>query len=389
MLKGSQASGKSFHDNKHHMEKLRQKLTQYNTTDNSIYKPDIFDITKKDDQQKLERLFEEQKIAYLINDLENQEKELQVIKNPETMLQATALHETFRDSADANIEGGRWVYYPWRKTLVHCLGPEQYQTVRLARNKDLITEKEQIAIKNARISIFGLNVGYSGAIACALGGVGSHFDLVDLDVLSLTNLNRFTAGICDIGINKAVIAARHMYELDPYLDITVHEKGLNMEGAEDFIREKKPDLVIEEMDALKLKILVRKVAKEQKIPVVMVTGNGSDIILDVERYDSETVELLNGLLDEKVREKIENKEGRFSFEEHIELARDFMGREWLTKRLWDSFTKVGKELAGIPQLGETTLLRGATLGRVVRNILTGEPVRSGRYVITLGDFTNQ
>ncbi len=368
---------------------LSQKLSTAAHTENSIYKPEIFNATIPSDQKKIENLFGEQKIVYVINDLESQEKELQVTRHPELMKQAMSLHETSRGSERQKIDGGRWIYYPWRRTIVHCLPPENYETVRLARNRDLITVEEQEKVRDARISVLGLNVGYSGAIALALGGVGSHFDLVDLDTLSLTNLNRFTAGLCDIGINKAVLAARHMYELNPYLDIEVHEQGLSADGLNNFFNNARPDVIIEEMDALKLKLLVRYAAKERKIPVAMVTGNGNEVILDIERYDTEQPELLNGLLDEEVRSKIENTQGRFSFEEHIKLARDFMGKKWLASRLWDSFEKVGAELAGIPQLGETTLLRGSTLGNVVRNILAGAPVHSGRYVVSLGSFTKQ
>lgn len=37
----------------------------------------------------------------------------------------------------------RWVYYPWSGQLVHILGPELFEELRLARNRHKITAQEQ------------------------------------------------------------------------------------------------------------------------------------------------------------------------------------------------------------------------------------------------------
>lgn len=349
------------------------------------YHPVIFDLSETHHAEELGRLYEEGRVVSVIDDISGQKGEYGIIMNPERMKSASQ-HETARIQSTEDVSEGRWIYYPWRHTLVHCIPEDMYHTVRLARNRELITSEEQTVLQKARICVLGLNVGYAGAMVCALEGIGSYFDLVDLDTLSVTNLNRFPAGLCDIGVNKAVLAARHMYELDPYLNITVHTKGLHHNESKDFLVNNKPDILIEEVDDLKLKIHVRKIAKELKIPVVMVTGNGPNIILDIERYDIEDVKMLNGLLDSSVQGTIEKQEGRFSFDEHVALARDFIGKKWLTERLQESFEKVGSTLAGIPQLGETTFLRGATLGYITRQILLKAPVPSGRYEFKLDEI---
>lgn len=349
------------------------------------YSPIIFDLSEEDSIEEMNRLFDKGEVKTVIDDIGGQKNEFEIIMNPERM-KSGSQHEALRPHSTDELSAGRWIYYPWRHTLVHCVSEDMYRSVRLARNRELITAEEQDILCKARICVLGLNVGYAGAMVCALEGIGSYFDLVDLDTLSVTNLNRFPAGLCDIGVNKAVLAARHMYELDPYLNITVHTEGLRASESKDFLTSAKPDILIEEVDDLQLKIQARKIAKELKIPVIMVTGNGSNIILDIERYDIENVEILNGLLDPLVQNKIEQQTGRFPFDEHIALARDFIGTQWLTSRLQDSFKKVGSELAGIPQLGEATFLRGATLGYITRKILLKNNVPSGRYEFKLDEI---
>lgn len=366
-------------------DSLVDKLFQIKKEVMCEYVPQIFNLSQKESREAFQKLYGEHSIIKIIDDFESQTREYDLVREPLRM-KGEKMHDDNRTQNIQNIDKGVWVYYPWRHTAVHCVDKKKYQEIRLARNQNLITVDEQIRLQKSRICVLGLNVGYAGALVCALEGVGIHFDLVDLDTLSVSNLNRFPAGLCDIGVNKAILAARHMYEIDPYMSIDVRTDGLFTEGAEEFLMNKKPDLIIEEVDNLPLKLEVRKIAKKLHIPVIMVTGNGSNVILDVERYDQEDGLLLNGLLDETVRLKIENQKDKLSFEEHIELARDFIGKKWLTQRLQDSFEQVGKTLAGIPQLGEATFLRGATLAYTARKILLGESVYSGRYEKKLDDL---
>ncbi len=69
--------------------------------------------------------------------------------------------------------------------------------------------------------------------------------------------------------------------------------------------------------------------------------------------------------------------------ERILLARDFMGVKNLTLRLQKSFLLVGSRLAGIPQIAESSFLRGAALCYFARQIATGAHAPSGRYVLKM------
>ena len=62
--------------------------------------------------------------------------------------------------------------------------------------------------------------GYAFATASWL----HQFD-ADFDTLALSNLNRLSCGVADLGQNKAVVAARRLFEVDPYLEVAeIHRR---------------------------------------------------------------------------------------------------------------------------------------------------------------------
>ena len=60
------------------------------------------------------------------------------------------------------------------------------------------------------IGIVGLSVGHAIAHTLALEGMCGRLRLADNDRIELSNLNRIPATVLDIGINKAVVAARRI-----------------------------------------------------------------------------------------------------------------------------------------------------------------------------------
>ena len=207
----------------------------------------------------------------------------------------------------------------------------------------------------------------------------------DNDILTVSNLNRFRAGICDLGINKAVLSARQVYEVNPYALIQVFPHGLDMTNIKNFLLKPKIDVLIEEMDNLSLKITVRELARAHRIPTLMVTGNGANVILDIERFDiDQNLPLLNGYLHPEIIERIKTiLPQSIDIKEKIQLARDFMNSEELTERLQRSFALIGSQLSGIPQLAESSFLRGAVIAYCVRQLATGDDLPSGRYYLEL------
>lgn len=355
---------------------LEQKLKQ--SKDNS-YTAELFDLNKKADEKKISQLIKNGLILEVIDEYAEAKKELYLARHPQFLFKTSPKSKTF------SRKDGVWVYYSWRHTLVHCLSKKDFLFLKTSRNFNLILPEEQKKISQIKIGVAGLNVGNPGAICLGLEGVGKYFKLADFDTLSISNLNRFRAGLCELGVNKAILTARQISEMNPFVETKVFEQGIIEGKIDDFLLKPRLDVLIEEMDNLPLKIDIRERARELGIPVVMVTGNGENVIIDVERYDqNKKIELLNGLLSKKVEEDI--RKGGFDSSEKLKLAKDFIGEKYLHDRLVKSFALVGSKLAGIPQLAEASFLRGAVLCHMVRIIFSDQNVPSGRYHVKLSDI---
>ncbi|OGZ05141.1 MAG: hypothetical protein A2845_02370 [Candidatus Lloydbacteria bacterium RIFCSPHIGHO2_01_FULL_49_22] len=349
--------------------------------DNRTYTPIIFSGIDAGSEFLLFRTQWEKANGALIivDDEKEQAKEYGLLRDPSLLKSGT------EPESDSTLEF-IWIVIPWRKTAVRTLAKDAYRSLRSSRNHDLLTKDEASILSKKRIGIAGLNVGNPAAICLAQEGIGSYLRMADNDTLSLSNLNRFRASIADLGVNKAVLSARQAYEIDPFLEIDVWENGVSPESLSEFV--KGIDLLIEEMDAPPLKLAIREEAKRQHVPTIMITGNGHDIILDIERFDTDhDLPLLSGKLTNEVKRQI--AQGPKNFKEKVALAQDFMGKEYLCERLNSSFQEVGETLIGIPQLAEASFLRGAVLAHACRGILLGEEVKSGRYAFGLSDLYNK
>lgn len=344
-------------------------------------KPFILDTTNKKDGVILAKI--KRRKPHIVDEVGEQVRELEFLKNPELLSNP----QNYRPSKSIETV---WVYYPWKNVLVCCLNNKDFKYLRTSRNQNLITKDEQSKFEKFRIGIAGLNVGNPGALCLALEG-DIEMKLADNDVLSLSNLNRFRAGLPDLGLNKAILTARQIYEINPFARLEVFEKGISDENIEKFLLQSKIDILVEEMDDLPLKIKIRELARKNKIPVIMVTGSGPDVIIDIERFDKEPrLPLLSGYLEKGVIDGI--KIGPMTFGEKIKLARDFMGARYLHPQLVESFDLVGRKIAGIPQIAESSFLRGASIAYFIRQIAqenkvsSGRPAcRSGRYYLKLSD----
>lgn len=118
----------------------------------------------------------------------------------------------------------RWAYHPWRRTVVRVLGPRAFRRVRLDPN--LITSAESDPLNRLHIGVVGLSVGRAIAYALATQGLCGALRLTDFDDLELSNMNRVPATVFDVGLNKAVVCARRIAGLDPYLPVSVMTSGV-------------------------------------------------------------------------------------------------------------------------------------------------------------------
>lgn len=268
-------------------------------------------------------------------------------------------------------EPPRYVYYPWRRTVVRMLGPRAYPTVRLDRNRNRITRAEQERLRGRRVGVVGLSAGHSAATTIALEGICGELRLADFDEVELTNLNRLPATVLDCGVNKAVVAARRIAEIDPYLPVRIVPEGLHAGNVEEFVAGL--DVLVEECDDIAMKALVREVARHHGVPVVMDTSDRG--LLDVERFDQEPERpIFHGLLAGVTADQME----ALSTVEKIPHVLRLVDPSRASARGAASLAEIGQTLSTWPQLASDVTLGGASVAATVRRLGTGEPVPSGR-----------
>lgn len=280
---------------------------------------------------------------------------------------------------------GDWIFYPWSKILVHAVNREQYFRLRTDRNKDIINSEEQEKLENFTIGLLGLSVGSGIAVNAAYTGISNSMKIADFDTLDTTNLNRVRARLDQIGERKIDIMAQQVYEINPYADLHLYDKGLNEENIEDFVGgDPKPRVIFEIIDDFKMKIRVRMVAKKHGVPVVMLTNLGDSILIDVERYDTEPdTEIFNGKIGHLAEEILAGKIGK---EEEKKYAIGIVGPENIPERVLETVKNIGIEHVGRPQLMSTVSVSGGIGSVIIRRLVLGS-YKSGRYKLSLEDLS--
>ena len=271
-------------------------------------------------------------------------------------------------------EEHRWVFYPWRRTLVSVLGPESFRRLRLDRNRNKISSPEQAQLGALKIGVVGLSVGHAIAHTLAIEGLCGELRLADFDTIELSNLNRIPASILDIDVNKAVVTARRIAEIDPYLKVTTYIDGLTEETMSPFLDGL--DLVVEECDSLDVKVRVREEARARGIPVLMDTSDRG--LFDVERFDLEPDRpLFHGLLGELDSKSLAGLATR----DKAPYVMRILQTTELSARMAASMVEIGNTVTSWPQLGGDVELGAATVAAAVRRFGRGDDLPSGRMRI--------
>ncbi|MDI9894124.1 Rv1355c family protein [Rhodococcus sp. IEGM 1381] len=326
-----------------------------------VWQPVIFDKTDAAQCAALKELEQDTSLTFL-DERETQRNGLRtLLPSPEQSLLE---------------ENDRWVYFPWRKTVVAVLGPTAFRHLRLDRNRNKITRSEQDSLGDLTIGIIGLSVGHAIAHTLALEGICGTLRLADFDDIELSNLNRIPASILDLGINKAVVAARRIAEIDPYLRIEIVEDGITEDTIDGFFDGL--DLLVEECDSLDVKVLAREAARSRRIPVLMETSDRG--LLDVERFDLEPERpVFHGVLGEIDSTGLRGLGTR----DKIPIVLDQLDAALLSARMAASMVEVSETIETWPQLGGDVQLGGATVAAAVRRFGTGAHLPSGRIRIDL------
>jgi molybdopterin/thiamine biosynthesis adenylyltransferase len=352
--------------------------------DKLTYEPQILRLNVPRDETLFNSLIAEGKVAYVHDEITGQLQELIKSQNPSVKIAAPDYEALINDHLNGTPlqQYGVWVYYPWSRKLVHLLDEDEFVEVRTNRNQFKITRAEQHTLKQKKIGIVGLSVGQSIALTLAMERTCGEIRLADFDTAELSNLNRLRTGLHNMGVNKTVIAAREILEIDPYIKVKLFHDGLHKQNMDEFFTGGgKLDLFVEVCDGLDIKIESRYKARELQIPVVMDTNDRG--MLDVERFDIEPDRaILHGLADGLNPDNIKD----LSNEDKIPYILKMVGAETISTRLKASMMEVQQSINTWPQLASSVVLGGALTTDVCRRILLNQFHESGRYYIDLEDL---
>lgn len=268
-----------------------------------------------------------------------------------------------------------WVHFPWSGVLVRMVDGPAFHRLRTDRNRDKITDAEQASLGRASIGVVGLSVGNAIATTLVQEGVGGRWVLADFDTLGTSNLNRVRASVGDVGLPKTVVTARQIAEIDPFAEVVCFDEGLTDATLDAFFDGL--DVVIDACDGLAMKLRLREAARARRLPVVMETSDRGT--LDVERFDrTPDRPLFHGWLPGVDAASVDGLDagGRLA------LVARIVGTD-VSTRAAASMIQIGETLSTWPQLASDVALGGASATAVVRRILLGQPMGSGRRRVDL------
>lgn len=319
-------------------------------------------------------------VIHVHDTIDAQLSDLIKCRNPKRMMFP---EDELAQAVEAELAGaplndhGRWVFYPWSRRLVHLLPPDDFLELRSDRNRNKITRAEQEKLAKLRVGLVGLSVGNAVAVTLALEGLFGELRLADFDTLDLSNMNRIRCGVHDIGVNKAVICARQIFEQNPYARITIYTDGLTRDNVESFIDDGgRLHILIDECDGLWAKLRIREEARARKIPVLMETSDRG--LLDVERFDLEPDRpILHGLLGGLTSDEVDKLPPPM----RVGLVLRVVGQDTMSPRAAASMLELGRTVRAFSQLGSDVTLGGATTSIAVRRLGLGLPLNSGRVYV--------
>jgi tRNA A37 threonylcarbamoyladenosine dehydratase/nitroreductase len=350
---------------------------------NKLHKPVLFNTKNSTEKQNLVNLLIEKPHIQVFDTIESQIEELiKCLKPGIPPSELKKVAENHRGLIPLQ-DYGTWVYYSWSEKLVHLLDEEEFIIVRTNRNKHKITEEEQKALSQKKIGVMGLSVGQSVSLTLAIERGFGELRIADFDELDLSNLNRIRTGIHNIHLQKTIIVAREIAEIDPFLKVICFHDGITEENIDDFLTKNGTlDLLIDECDSFDVKISARQKAKALGIPVLM---EGSDrCTIDIERFDLEPERpVLHGYVDHIDMSVFKTLK---TLDEKVPYIAPVTGIETLSPRMKASAVEIMSTISTWPQLASAVTYGGGITADLSRKILLGNLKLSGRFFIDIDEL---
>ena len=201
---------------------------------------------------------------------------------------------------------------------------EQYE-----RSAILLGDEAIEKLGTARVAVFGIG-GVGGYVceALARSGVG-RLDLIDKDVVSITNLNRQIIALhSTIGRYKTDVMKERIADIDPDIEVTVRHDFFLPETSADYDFSAY-DYVVDAVDTVTAKIELIMCASRASVPVISAMGAGNKLdpcafkIADI--YKTKGCPLAKVMRRELRKRGIEKLKVVYSEEEPIRNSSDVVG----------------------------------------------------------------
>jgi hypothetical protein len=356
--------------------------------DTNAEHPQVIKMSTVSSKNNLQKIIKDHSSLNLIDNYAEQYAELLLSKNAhlyranynvQTKSISKLLDEHYANKPSWQL--GSWVYYPWNNQLIHILAQDDFEALRTIRNRDLITASEQSKLYDFNAAAFGMSVGSAGALALAISGISRKIKLIDGAVISGSNLNRILTGVSSVGKSKSLVIGQQIYEMNPYSKLKYFNKADKNNMKLVFDTDWPTHVAIDEIDDIEMKVRIRYEARKRKIPVVMATELGDTVMLDVERFDHEPSRpLFHGAvpnIEKLLDTPLEN------YREWTKHAVRIIDPVNMSIKMQESLLKIGSNIVTHPQLGSTVMITGGVLAFAIKNIALGNPLKSGRYIISL------
>lgn len=145
-----------------------------------------------------------------------------------------------------------------------------------SRTTLLLGEDRMNYLSGCHVLVVGLGgVGAYAAEQLCRAGIGK-MTIVDADTVNESNLNRQLPALrSTIGRPKAEVVAQRLLDINPELELTVHNEFIRDERTEAILDEANYQFVVDAIDSLSPKVFLLYHALRRQIPVVSSMGAGA------------------------------------------------------------------------------------------------------------------
>ena len=140
----------------------------------------------------------------------------------------------------------------------------------------MLGEDRMNYLSGCHVLVVGLGgVGANAAEQLCRAGIGK-MTIVDADTVNESNLNRQLPALrSTIGRPKAEVVAQRLLDINPELELTVHNEFIRDERTEAILDEANYQFVVDAIDSLSPKVFLLYHALRRQIPVVSSMGAGA------------------------------------------------------------------------------------------------------------------